>query len=559
MIERSNESEPKAEREASPSFVCAGGAVNIIGEAGAHTTHFIIDKCIDQLVVMVLNGDIVEYENIGGLALNEAEHTAVDVIVAIANGINWWVPIRLLRLTGGAGELALRQINTPMELSSEVVAYGRQLAEQGVNWVGERLYNNTVDYFRNQKKRPRDEPPRKENKKRPIADALRGGGPGAAMLAWKNSLTKMYHTYHSYTMSPILKSLAINDASPVPVARYVHYCEEGNGPHLYWKFEVSFANGTKRYSQFNKLSYWDGGWEVPALEVPYSAGPPVTPYSPKKNFRTGASGTIYIFNADWPGCIMNHDPKTRAGTTGQDLLWTDMEYGGTVTTTNYPRKWTSVFANTNWQYLTIYGTQYRFDVTNFSCRDYCLEITLFKFKADIDAMDYEKQCLAAFGGYHTGTNAYVEQLAFMPIADVNIVSRKRYIINGMKLNGNVNDTFTEGTRKNNKTIKYNIKRRYVIKRPLLNSYETTLTENDIYNKYYEAQKGTYFRFMAWPQDIIAYTNNSTGLAGVYGEDTIVPSVPNVGNEGTPTKFASGLQVQMYKKSYFKLDENSATF
>lgn len=536
--------------------MCAGGAVNIIGEAGAHTTHFIVDKCIDQVVVMVLNGDIVEYENIGGLALNEGDLPSdVDVIVAIANVINWFVPIRLLRLSGGAGELALRQINTPMDIvvHSDIANYGRQLAEDGLNWLGERAYNNTVAYFKGQK-RPRQERREEPPNKKP-SPPLRGGGPGAAMLAWKNSLTKMYHTYQTYNMSPALLSLAIG-------SKYVHRLDTGNGPHLYWIYNTAYGNGTEgRNNQFNDLTYWDGGFGAnPTEEVPYAAGPPVTAYEPKKNFRLGSSGIIYIFAADWPGTIMNKDSKTQ-DTTNQTMQWLNFAYQGTVTTTNYPRLWTSVFANTNWQYLTVYGIQYRFDVTNVSARPYILEISLFKFKADIDAMDYEKQCLAHFGGYHTGTNAYCQKLPYLPNADVNIVKTNRYRIKGMNQRFSENLMMEDSTKTGaNRTIRWNIKRRYVLKRPLLNSYETTLTEKDIFTKYYEAQNGLYFRFMAWPEDISFWTSVISGSSSINANDSASPNIPVVGVvTAPPTTLGSGLQINMYKKAYFKLDENTTTF
>jgi len=143
------------------------------------------------------------------------------------------------------------------------------------------------------------------------------------------------------------------------------------------------------------------------------------------------------------------------------------------------------------------------------------------------------------------------------MADINIVQTKRYHIPGMQNYDGQQYQFIEGPKKNNKTIKMNIKRTYVIKRPLLNSYETNLTEKQIYTQYYEAQKGLYLRFMAWPEDM-SFFSNLTGLSGVSGMDTSNPNIPVVTDTGT-TRLGNGLQVQMYKKAYFKLDENTATF
>lgn len=488
----------------------------------------------------------MEYENIGGVDLSVDEHIAVDVLVGIANVINWWIPIRTLRLSGGSGTLALRPDYDQMMIDDALADEGMELATQAGSWAmqqGKRVYNATRDYFN--KKRKYEKVPKVY---------LRGGSQGAAMLAWKNSLTKMYHTYQTFNMSPVLKSVALTSGE---TTKYVHQILQGNGPHLYWTYVTTTNSSSGRNNAFNELSYWDGGFGAfPTEEVPYSAGPPIVEYVPAKNFKLGQIGTIYIFAADWPGTIMNTDVNTQS-TANQILQWADFVYQGTVTTTNYPRKWTSVFANKNWQYLTVYGIQYRFDVTNISARTYVLEISLFRFKADIDAMDYEKQCLAHFGGYHTGTNAYTQKLSYLPMADVTIIKTKRFRIQGMKTNDNVSAEFMEGTSANNRTIKWNIKRRYVMKRPLLNSYEDDLTEKQIFTKYYEQQKGMYFRFMAWPDDINFYTNSGTGMSGIWAADKANPNIPAVTHDATT--IGSGLQIQMYKKAYFKLDENSTTF
>jgi len=507
---------------------------------------------------MVLNGDILEYENIGKEEnLTAEEVMAVNALLALGVVINWLRPVIMQPLRGGAGEIVTRQTQDVTMYDADLIEEGLELASQGAVRLGKAAGQGTSWLYRQGKqaieayrrrriKRPAQDSPVRPN---PRPQPIRGGSSnaGAAMLAWKNSLTKMYHTYQTFNMSPVLCSIALG-------GKYVHRLEAGNGPHLYWVYSTNLAHPIAgRSNQFNDLSYWDGGFGAnPSDQV---TGPPLVP---KKNFRTGATGTVYVFNADWPGTIMNHDPLTQ-DTTNQTLNWIDFSYGGTVTTTNYPRTWVSVFANTNWQYLTVYGIQYRFDVTNLSSRPYMLEISLFKFKADIDAMDYEKQCLAHFGGYHTGTNAYCQRLSYLPMADVNIVKTKRYRIHGMDTHMS-DDVMIEGNKVNNRTIKWNIKRSYVMKRPLLNSYETTLTEKQIYTQYYEAQKGLYFRFMAWPEDIAFWTNPLTGSSNVPVGDSSSPNVPVVAYAvSQPTALGNGLQISCYKKAYFKLDENTATF
>jgi len=505
----------------------------------------------------MLNGDILEYENIGGEALTEEEAMAVEGLIVLGSVINWLFPLFCIRLSGGAGEIVNYDDDPNVrELERQLVAAGQRMASRASDVLGgvartavdragnaivaagKRGYNQITAYnpFRGGNKRPTVNAP---------VPPLRGGSnEGRAMLAWKNSLTKMYHTYQVYQMHPVLQTASTGGL-------YWHRMNDGQGPHLYWTFDTTLADTTNRNLNFNTAQYWDGGFGAnPSIQV-------ASPYVPAKNYKLGASGIIYVFSADWPGTTMNPDVNTRLNT-NQFLRWWDVEYAGTVTTTNYPRKWVDVFKNTSWQYITIYGIQYRFDVTNLSFRKYCLEIQLFKFKADVDAMDYEKQCLAAFGGYHTGTNGYMMNMNTFPIADVNIISNKRYYINGLTTQIN-NDIMTEGHNQNNKTIKMNIKKTIVLKRPLLNSYETTLTEDQIFTTYYEQQKGIYFRIMAWPMDIQFY-QTPTGISQMFAFDTANPNVPNVTDaNNVPTRLGSGLQVTMYRKAYFKLDQATAIF
>lgn len=506
--------------------------------------------CIDQLESMSLNGVIEEYENYGPEVVMDDEDIVVGALLVIGVAIEALYGRLVNRLRGGEGQIinySPNQDGDVLMIPDEVLnAARRGMQEMGqVAWreakaAAQRMKERAKDMWNNRKNRP----------KRPISVALRGGSSGASMLAWKNSLTRMYHTCQTYTMSPILKSYQIS-------TKYIHKVQAGEGPHLYWTYSHNIAEGNERNTFFGDLGYWDGGFDGnPTEEVPYSPGPPVVPYQPKKNFRVGFGGVVYVFAADWPGTVMNPDPNTYS-TTASCLLWADFVYQGTVTTPNYPRKWTSVFANTSWQYITVYGIQYKFDVTNISLQDYVLEISLFKFKADIDAMDYEKQCLAHFGGYHSGTNQYVNNQLMMPIADVNIIRTKRYRIKGCKTYMG-NAQAMEGDFSNNRTIKINIKRKYVIKRPLLNSYETNLNENQIFEQYYDKQKGVYIRMMAWPTDIFTVCNQN-GLSYTTGISNASPNLPVSGNATAPTNIGNGLSIQCYKKAYFKLDETTATF
>lgn len=506
---------------------------------------------------MDIDVDLVVLEN-----LLVAEGIAIDALLEL--GV---ISGPLLRLKGGARNEIVeyqggnRIVVTPeqAQIAADSLINTANYAisfykkhKSSVDDLGRRArlgYDRTLAYFR--RRRTAQENPDIDNDI-PMLDAPQNGSTsaGASMLSWKNSLTRMYHTYQTYVMSPILQTTEV-------ASWFVHRTSVGIGPHLYSTYDYKKNNTgeTVRNQYFGTVYYWEGG--MYGNPTPQTTSPT---FIPAKNFGLGRTSTIYIFSADWPGTIMNTDTETQnSGSSYKYLCWKDTTYSGTVTTPNYPRTWVSVFANTNWQYLTIYGTQFRFDVTNVSMQDYIFEISLFKFKADIDAMDYEKQCLAHVGGYHQFFNAYIQNLNAMPIADVNIVRTKRYRIKGCKTNvGTWN--LVEGTVSNNRTIKWNIKRKYVLKRPLLNSYETNLSEQDIFAKYYEAQKGLYFRLSAWPTDLLtlADINGTTTVPDGYGSAN--PNIPATDdNTTTPTRMGNGLQVNMYKKSYFKLDENTTTF
>lgn len=472
--------------------------------------------------------DMVEY--------TEDDLMVVDVLLVIGAVINMAFNKIGLRLRGGvSGPLALRSSgDMPLDLG--------EMPSRVLNELAKRAGATIVRAYRKYRDRARPEP------ERPIYSYnMTNREAGRAMLAWKNSLTRMYHTYQKYVMSPILSTFLSSD-------QYVHRTNQGIGPHLYWAYQAQIrAADNVRTVSFGDYLYWDGG--MYAYPSPETLSPV---FVPKKNFGLGANGTIYIFSADWPGTIMNPDPLTQDSTSSYKYLsWSNFTYQGTVTTPNYPRAWTDVFTNTSWQYLTVYGTQYIFDVTNNSYKDMWLEISLFKFKADIDAMDYEKQVLAHQGGYHGNTNAYIQKLPMMPAADVTVVKTKRYLIKGQQVVNN--GYYQEGPFSNNRTIKWNIKRRFVIKRPNLNSYET-LTEVQLFNTYYDKQKGLYFRVMGFGSDIpVASTND--GSIQMYNLASANPSIPSASDVGVnkPDRMGQGLMCTMWRKSYFKLDENSPQF
>jgi hypothetical protein len=115
----------------------------------------------------------------------------------------------------------------------------------------------------------------------------------------------------------------------------------------------------------------------------------------------------------------------------------------------------------------------------------------------------------------------------------------------------------ENTNNNSRLVTWNIKKKYVLKRPVLSTYETTLTEKEIFTKYCDAQKMSYFRICAFPQELFLGIETDTGNLKEYN------TINTVNVPGTPdaacTKLGNGVTCQITKRSSFKLDETAANF
>jgi len=532
---------------------------------------------------MVLNGSILEYE--GNLDIQGEDITSggidAEAIMLLINFMdflwtNYYAQQHNLRLSGGSPkrprqDLALRKANsetsvitiTPEMLETFLNRYGQSTLDQLVR-AGRATYGagaRTVGFVRDLLRYEAEpnppqtmvpyRPPNKTvtppgnstNYEKPMASS------GKQMLEWKNTLTRMYHTYTRFSMSAVKNAAAVSSLQ-------VHTTAEGEGPCLYWTAVLTPGTTTRDKNLYQAFG-WDGGMAGSPTEA--AVGPPIV-Y--RRNFRLGYSGTIYVFAADWPGKIMNPDPNTHtaAASDGKYLSMEDFGYNQPTTNKNIPRKWIDVFANVNWNYITVYGTRWVMDFTNFSPVDYTVEIVLFKFAADVDAMDYERQCLAAFGGSQGGTANYMNNLPLSINNDVKIIQKKRFTINGLNQTVVANNVLiaVQNDTANKKRIKMNIMRQYVIKRPDLKDYETTLTEKDIWTKYHEDQSGLYFRVMAWPSAQPIFFSGSTGVVDVFGNNNAcMPEV--TGGYPANFKITPGVACTLYKKSYFKMDENMTTF
>lgn len=362
---------------------------------------------------------------------------------------------------------------------------------------------------------------------------------GREMLEWKNTLTRMYHTYHIYVMSPIKQTATIGTVK-------VHDTDQGLGPHLYWTFSTTKQSGAKRNETFGRWNYWDGGMDNNPVTTPTY-----------RYYRLGRTGTCYFICANWPGQIMNPDPNTHDQTkVGSLLQWADYIYNQTTTNKNIPRKWVDVFANTTWNYITVYEHKFVFDVQNLYTYDYVLEIHLCKFNADIDAMDYEKMVLAGFGGAQGGVAGAINGLPLSYNNDIIVLKKNKYLIPGntQMFTEGTTSFATEGDRKTHRRIKFSIKKKDVYKRPVLTSYETNLTEKQIFDKYYEKQSGLYLKIFAYPRKLDMYSD-PTGKSDYYG----APDNANPGSTLAEGTCLQGLFVTCYKRSKFKLDETATQF
>lgn len=361
---------------------------------------------------------------------------------------------------------------------------------------------------------------------------------GAQTLALKNSLTKRLRTHCYYYMLPLLWTRVVTSS---PNNLLNHKTEQGTGPHLYMTYNRT-TTALKREPNFNTPQDWDQGMEEPAGQ--------------DENRGIGWKNIVYVFAADWPFLTMNHDLKTQDSTTGDKgnyLSWKYVDYS-TTTENNPPLQLANFITNKDWQYITHYQTTYTFDLMNTSLNTYIVEIMFFKFKADPAAMSYFQQVTAVSRRQKNKVQQWMYNINEIP-TDISIVHRKRIMLapenqtNYWKA-ANVNTGFAGVT--NTGTYKFNLKRQYVLKRPILGTYDN-LSENQMFNTYYEPDKGVYCRIQAFTLDTLRSTSSSDFANVWYGdEDTL--NNPTSAKDGTDSN-GKGVSCKIEKTSYFKLDEN----
>jgi len=377
----------------------------------------------------------------------------------------------------------------------------------------------------------------------PLRDSV-GYGPineyatkGSEVLRKMNSMTRMYHSLMKYQMSIV--KIGANSGTSNPV----HTLTSGQGPCLYTTYNYTYTSGTPttRNWNFNQPNDNDATFEGAHGATTYKG--------------VGTTSVCYIFAADWPFLVMNHDANTQGTGSGQ-LYWANDEVD-TTTDPNLPIKLADFISNKDWTYLTVYRVSYTFDFTNYDIRPYIVEILLFKFKADPDAMDYSDQVTAPFQHQKGGFQEYVNNPSrIWQAPDIKIIKRKRLYIRGMdnnyaQLQSPQKSWGIPQGGSNARRYQLDVNRQYVMKRPILDEY-TSLTEAQFFGDYYEPHKGIYCRMQAWPACVnsgLVRPMDSVSIETYDGLDTLCKPE----NDSTGTKLAPGVDVRIMKKASFKFD------
>lgn len=370
---------------------------------------------------------------------------------------------------------------------------------------------------------------------------------GASMLNFKNALTRKLKTKCRYVMS-IQMATSVTKSGET-ITQYGHYTSNGVGPHLYGTYNTALGSNSNmetRNLDWNTPKGWDCGME--------------TMTSLNTNKGVGWNNIVYVFAADYPFLAMNHDAKTQdmvlaRKQAGHYLSWKYVDFQVT-TDRNLPVQLTTVVSNKDWQYLTHYYTVYEFDFFNSSFAPYIVEILYFKFKADPDAMNYQRQVEAVKNRQTSQMEEYIYNIDAVP-QDINIVHRKRIMIPGVNVGLYLKSTNTSvaypNPGSNHAQYKYVLKHKYVIKRPILSDYNLDLDEFAFFNTYYSPENGIYCRIQAFKLGCDFSQNNVDFANIVYtDEDTINQPTDNTWPDNNKGK---GVHCIMYKTSHFKLDEN----
>jgi len=314
---------------------------------------------------MVLNGDILEYENmVGEQGTNAA---------GITEGVEWlifflqmMVGPPLLRLNGGEGEMQLRRgmddLDAPY-LTAEQLLEGWN---QGSTMVGElaqagrraataaqETLDGMVGWVKEKQKKRKT-----RNSTGPVYNNTNytnmsnstnstHGGPGA-LISYKEGLRFATNTTFStnffYHARCIPNTYTEGDRNK---SRQV-----GEGQPLYMIMDTGFESSL--------------GIEAPALPLTVNAG----------NTLDNMEGLCFLI--EWPGHRMHEDPDTaNAAKTGVYSRWLELT---TVLSQTQNIQFADVMLNPQWKKLIVTNTFLRFEFRNFSIYDYRIHIITYTNK-----------------------------------------------------------------------------------------------------------------------------------------------------------------------------------
>lgn len=365
---------------------------------------------------------------------------------------------------------------------------------------------------------------------------------GVQVLARRMETQKMYHTMCTYNMSAIKITNRISASDP-----WIHKLAIGSGPGLYTTYQYGLTDVSgNRNPDFNAPNLPDADFNSPNTSM----------------YNVGTTSPVYVFAADWPWLTMNHDTRTQPAVADADkdyryLRWNYLGTDTGLNDPNIPLTMTDFITNPDWKYIKVYGIQYTFDFTNFDSRNMCVEILLFRFKADPDAMDYKMQVNAPYSRQTRGFINYVVTPSGQYAAqDISIINRKRLIIPGLDQLAYKGSNWSTIGSKNYRRHIMNITRQYVITRPVLKTTDGTLdeiTEDEFFRTYYEPHKGIYCRIQAWPMNAYYSSTPTSALDKLDNIDTLMK--PTAADSGT---VAPQLDVRILKRSSYKFDTERIT-
>lgn len=280
----------------------------------------------------------------------------------------------------------------------------------------------------------------------------------------------------------------------------------------------------------------------------------------------------YVFAADYPFQTML--PMCQESTSTYHLTWGSV-IPSTTTDPNLPIKLSDIVANKDWNRIVHGATYLYFDFTNYARQTMIVEVLLFKYVVDVDAMDYTQMIDAPLSRQYG--NAYT---SYCEMKNMNLGTKQIRVIKRIRFRMNVQKSFdvkptygeADGLRSANITmtptyrkLRLKVKRQYTMKRPIATTFEN-VTDNQFFNTYYEYDKGTYCRVQAWPEDVMLYqvresfpsSEPTTYFAGTEIDESLMESYRLGTAAETPTtsiyRIAQGVACYMEKKSFIKLDE-----